>query len=89
MKDKVIVTIRLEDGSFEDDFEIPVTSRMQDVIPQLENHLAQIAPKFFQTETAITLYANGAELKGKDSLSSRDLWDGSIITVRRTPKWQQ
>ena len=89
MRDKVIVTVRSEDGGFEDDFEIPSNSKMHDVIPQLQNHLAQIAPKYFQPGTAIALYADGQELKEKDSLASRDLWDGSVITVRRISTWQQ
>lgn len=83
MRDKAIITVRLEDGGFEDDFEIPIKAKMQDIIPQLKNHLVQTAPRNFQPNTDIALFANGVELKAKDSLASRDLWDGSIIIVRR------
>ena len=83
MRDKVIVTIRLESGGFEEDFEIPSKAKMQDVIPKLKNQLTQISPRIFPGNTEIVLFANGVELKAKDSLASRDLWDGSIIIVRR------
>lgn len=82
MNDHVIVSIRLVDGSYEADVELPSKMPMKKLIPELRAFLTKLAPSVFHDNQDIELYNNGVLLAENETLISRGIWDGGIIDIK-------
>ena len=83
MTEQAIVTMRLEGSNYEADIELPTNLAMNKLIPELKHFFEAQAPGYFNNINEISLSANGFDLGDKDTLASKGLWTGSIITIRR------
>lgn len=82
MIDKVIVTVKLDNGAFSIDMELPAQLFVKELAPKMLEALEQIDPRRFMGMDELTLINKGSILSESSTLYSEAVWDGSILIVR-------
>lgn len=74
--ENVIVTVIFGDRRL--DMELPTFLSMNELLPEISETLNVLFPG---NGYSIVLSYDGAALEGNDTLASRGIWDGSILTA--------
>ena len=82
MIDKVIVTVKTDNGAFSIDMELPAQLSVKELAPKMLDALEQIDPRKFLGMDELTLINKGSVLSESSTLDSEAVWDGSILIVR-------
>ena len=77
-----IVTLIEKNSGFVTDMELPTDVIVKDLSGPVRNMLSELAPRIFDRFKGVVFADdNGNVLQSNETLSSRGLWSGSIITV--------
>lgn len=80
--EQVIVTIQTESGSFSGDYELPANIPAGRLSKLLLEALVQRSPQQFGHWKGLELVCGGSVLSEKETLTSRSIWDGSVVNIR-------
>lgn len=79
---QVIVTLQTQSGQFSADYELPSALPVSKLSALLLNVLEQQYPQLFGRWKSLQIILNGTALKENDTLAARNVWDGSILSLR-------
>ena len=82
MTDGVLVSIKVENGKYEEDFEIPLNIKAENWIETIKVYFVQkrIIPESLMSEKLIITYNNHI-IQDSDTLMKLGVADGSVLSV--------
>ena len=77
-----IITLITADGSWKEDFELPLQVQIKDLETKMVSVLEGFPTlKGFSTASGIGFQVNGKILDAERTLAEYQMWDGSMITI--------
>lgn len=84
MNNSVIVSITNEEGTYIEDYEIPINVKMRDWISQIHDYICSSRREYFRNasdNSSLILKYNNIILKESDTMYGLNIMDGSVMTA--------